>query len=127
MSRDSRPEACRSERSPPLIQRPPCHLALIPGTRTLFCSAEEPTRLSHTLKVIAVRPASQMTLNERLCSLGCRRDRDVGRDRSYIGQVGFWRFWFDWLKRIFVFDKFVEYALDRFSCLIRTGIAHVVV
>src|SRR5450755_4626630 len=32
MSRDSRPEACRSERSPPLIQRPPCHLALIPGT-----------------------------------------------------------------------------------------------
>src|SRR5450755_1841308 len=68
-----------------------------------------------------------MTLNERLCSLGCRRDRDVGRDRSYIGQVGFWRFWFDWLKRSFVFDKFVEDALDRFSCLIRTGIAHVVV
>src|ERR1019366_6460991 len=69
MSRDSRPEACRSERSPPLIQRPPCHLALIPGTSVRGFARNDRCALSliwHGLWIVAAARSAALPRDPRL-------------------------------------------------------------
>src|SRR5712692_7949898 len=57
-------------------------------------------------------------------SLGSVLNRRVERNRPRIGQR---RRRLDRLERAVVIEEFVEHALDRFLCRVRTGIAHVVV
>src|SRR6266849_8021332 len=52
-------------------------------------------------------------------------DRHVGRNRPRIDQWR-WRLGLDRTQRAVVIQEFVENALDRCLCPVRTGIAHVV-